>query len=350
MLSDLKHRQRSRQNGLIRSVAPMAYITLVMLVVALITSSILGMVWIEILISYMLVGGACAFLVFLVGVFLHALTLIRQSEVDPIIVLRRRWSSMDSGVRLTLCLLWPLFLSGFTATKIGIVHLRGFHWDAFLSYLDFRIFGVDPWVPLHQALGGYPLPWLISILYWTWAVALFGFPAIFAFVAPVKTAARFFAVMAGVWAVGGVGVAYWLSSAGPVFAHLFDPTLLGRFQPLIEVLRTELPENSPTLRGQAYLAATAYSPDMVRGGGISAMPSMHVAQAALYACALWQHAIGRWIGITYALLIWLGSVMLGYHYVTDGLVSIAIVAAGWWVSGRARLLNPAYWLSTSNVS
>ena len=59
--------------------------------------------------------------------------------------------------------------------------------------------------------------------------------------------------------------------------------------------------------------------DVMVGSGISAMPSMHVAIATLFALVCWR--VRRWLGIVmtiYAVIIMLGSVDLGWHYAVDG--------------------------------
>ena len=60
------------------------------------------------------------------------------------------------------------------------------------------------------------------------------------------------------------------------------------------------------------------------------MPSMHIAMACWLALTLraasprWQ-----WAGWTYLALIWFGSVHLGWHYASDGLVGIAGALLVW---------------------
>lgn len=71
-------------------------------------------------------------------------------------------------------------------------------------------------------------------------------------------------------------------------------------------------------------------------GGISAMPSMHMAWTYMWAFAAWQ--INRGLGIVahfYAVIIWIGSVHLGWHYFVDGLVSLIVVTIIWQLFGRA---------------
>ena len=74
---------------------------------------------------------------------------------------------------------------------------------------------------------------------------------------------------------------------------------------------------------------------MVAGSGISAMPSMHVAVATLFALVTWR--VRRWLGVVmmvYAFAIMIGSVQLGWHYAVDGYLGAAGMIAIWWGAGR----------------
>ena len=71
------------------------------------------------------------------------------------------------------------------------------------------------------------------------------------------------------------------------------------------------------------------------GSGISAMPSMHVATATLMALFGWQYSRIAGIVLTlYALVIFIGSVHLGWHYALDGYVGALGAALVWWLVGR----------------
>ena len=70
-------------------------------------------------------------------------------------------------------------------------------------------------------------------------------------------------------------------------------------------------------------------------GGISAMPSIHVAMAVVF--ALLGMRVNCWLGIVliaYAVIIQIGSVILGWHYAIDGYVSIILTILLWKLVGK----------------
>jgi hypothetical protein len=72
------------------------------------------------------------------------------------------------------------------------------------------------------------------------------------------------------------------------------------------------------------------------------MPSLHNAMAVLFACAAYQadRRIGR-LFAGYALLIWIGSIHLGWHYAVDGIVAAALTVAIWKLAGLFHRTRPA---------
>ena len=70
------------------------------------------------------------------------------------------------------------------------------------------------------------------------------------------------------------------------------------------------------------------------GGGISAMPSLHVATSFLFALVGWRYH--RMLGVAlsvFALIIMIGSVHLAWHYAIDGYFSIIFTAVIWHIVG-----------------
>ncbi len=73
-------------------------------------------------------------------------------------------------------------------------------------------------------------------------------------------------------------------------------------------------------------------------GGVSAMPSLHVAMVAV--TAYWLARASRWtipFTVPWVLLVWTSTVVLGWHYIVDGAGGIALGAICVWLT--TRLLN-----------
>ena len=69
--------------------------------------------------------------------------------------------------------------------------------------------------------------------------------------------------------------------------------------------------------------------------GISAMPSLHVAIVTLCAISGWY--VNRLVGglmTLFAIVIFIGSIHLGWHYAVDGYASALATAAIWIAVGR----------------
>ena len=70
-------------------------------------------------------------------------------------------------------------------------------------------------------------------------------------------------------------------------------------------------------------------------GGVSAMPSLHVAMVAV--TAYWLARAARWtlwITAPWVALVWMSTVVLGWHYIIDGAGGIALGAACVWLAVR----------------
>lgn len=109
-----------------------------------------------------------------------------------------------------------------------------------------------------------------------------------------------------------------------------------RLQEIDAYLRSQSPSKSLNgLALQNYLKNAYDRGALVFGGGISAMPSMHVSVATLIALAgySWQ----RWIGLAltpFVVVIWIGSIHLGWHYALDGIVAAIMTLLIWALSGN----------------
>ena len=233
----------------------------------------------------------------------------------------------------------------FSAIKAGIPDLQAFAFDETFIAWDAALHGgMQPWQLLQPILGTPLMTRALDQAYYLW------FPILYhTFYWQVFTKKRpelrlqFITAFLLSWMIIGSAAAVALSSAGPVFlarlgldasafTGLFD--YLASVDAGIEVFAMTVQD----MLWQAY----AEGVDMPFEG-ISAMPSMHVAIAFLLALIGWQR---HWLlGLAYslfALLIFFGSIHLGFHYAVDGYIAILIVAAIWWGSGKIakRALKP----------
>jgi hypothetical protein len=260
-----------------------------------------------------------------------------QSLTEP---LRNRFASPVMGLAtLAPVALMPLLFVGFGILKMVMPLYAPFAWDDTFAAADRTLFfGYQPWQLTHAVLGGESSTVAIDALYAFWvpllAVAGFGF----ALLAPRYERARFFVSFAAIWVLLGVVGAWATSSAGPCFAARIGASSAADYAPLMERLRLIAGPDLlgiSTFRWQNVLWTAHVDRHYAFAMGISAMPSLHNAIAILYALALSR--LGRAAGLLgwlYALVIFVGSIHLGWHYAVDGLAATAGVLLIWWGAGR----------------
>ena len=231
-------------------------------------------------------------------------------------------------------------MASFTVHKTVVLPGYGFTWDMeFIAWDRAIFFGHDPWGLSHAVFGSATATWWIDQFYHAWF-----YPMIIAYVlcglmvaGPLVRACYIGTFLISWFAIGCI-LAGMLASAGPVYdGALFEA---GVFEPLKARLAVQA-DAVPGIASQVYQAEllAGYKAGAIGlGYGISAMPSMHVALAAMW--ALLFFGINRWLGllgVAYTVFIWIGSVHLGWHYAVDGMVSSALVVAIW---GALRAVIP----------
>jgi hypothetical protein len=208
-------------------------------------------------------------------------------------------------------------------TKIMLPIVAGFWADPYIASADRVIFGTDAWRLLHTLNGP-----TIDRAYVTWGPIHLTMLAIILCLREstkkVQALLSYFLILF----TGSIGQ-YALPSAGPLF-----------HQPI--------PLEPWVAEAKAYLWQDYLRAGGSIGTGISAMPSIHVAIALWLALVVRSYVPKLWpIGFGYFALIAVGSVALGWHYVSDGLVAIAgtllvwrAAGAGSWITWNNQLFGP----------
>ena len=236
-------------------------------------------------------------------------------------------------------LIFPAFLGAYTWTKSSIPFVAGYPLDAFWADADRLAFGRDAWRIAHAVSPpSLAVAWTyFYAMVWGFGLAVSG--PIIAVFASRRFATIFFTALMLSWLVGGVFLACLLSAAGPVFAHLADPSTAEQFAPLRAELMSLLGPQNIVMRTQYVLAATMEHKIAIKGGGISAMPSMHIATATTLVLAArgtrWLHAAVAFLALTF-----FGSVYLGYHYAVDAPVAAIVAVICWKLAERLYRPDP----------
>jgi hypothetical protein len=229
----------------------------------------------------------------------------------------------------------PVFIAAFMAMKSAIPELRPFSLDPALARLDALIHGGPAWRLLKPLLGAPAVSGAVDQVYVSWIVFMYAsVVAAAAWIERPQLRLQFLLTYVLCWVVLGTLAAALMSSAGPCYYGAFyrgpDP-FADHFALLRGVDRTAPLQ---ALRVQAALLDGWRHAPPGASPGISAMPSLHVAIAALWALTGWK--ISRPVGTAatlYLAVIVMGSVWLGWHYAVDAYASLLAVPALWALSG-----------------
>ena len=267
---------------------------------------------------------------------------------------RRLWTESFSASWLASVLfvlvILPISLDVFSAAKRAIPAVHPFDWDTRIDLLGAWIHGGHrPWELLQPVLGH---PWITRLAddyyHLGWALLILGAQGLAIVAAPSELRRRYITASILVWFVVGTIGATLFSSAGPTYyGHVVSGP--NPYAGLVSYLDS-VDRVTPLLSrgGQRSLWHVYEHGGDVFGFGVSAMPSVHIATATLLACLCFS--IRRWMGVAAtlgAVLMFVCSVILGWHYAVDGYAG-AIMAIGlWWIAGRmersitlARLADP----------
>lgn len=267
-----------------------------------------------------LIGLGLAFVPF---VLWYLFRIHRAGEQQPLGRIRKDIRLSRIVAILAAMVLAPITASAFTATKSALPFAVPFYMDGALASFERALFGVDPWRITHSLLG-WATP-AIDRLYLTWLPVMLVAFNIVLLSKPSAMKTRSLIAYLLMWpAVGTLG-SYLFSSAGPIF---YNAIFKDGFADLIPTLQRE--GATGTLLAYEHLWRAYSGQSVALGGGISAMPSMHIAMAfwlALTVRASFPKI--QWAGWAYFALIWVGSVHLGWHYAVDGLAGAIGAALVW---------------------
>jgi hypothetical protein len=236
---------------------------------------------------------------------------------------------------LPLFLMLPAFMFIFAQVKALIPVFQPFAWDQAFDHLDRVLhFGRLPWEWLQPVLGYAPITYLLNLNYNFWFLAMWIFLAYFLWVERAGThRTRALLAFFLIWAICGSLMAVLLSSAGPAFYGRLgispDP-----YVPLMTYLTATnevLPVWAVATQDMLW-AGHMGEPGFLRG--ISAMPSIHNASALLMVLVVWNKTLFvRGVAVIHALLIFIGSIHLAWHYAVDSYLAWAMALVIWWAAG-----------------
>lgn len=224
-----------------------------------------------------------------------------------------------------------LVMSAYSGLKGNIDLFNTYSWDPFFADLDKMLFfGAEPWQVVHELFPGLLWAEFFNVAYHLWFFLMF---ALWFWAAGMPDDDRdritFLFAYGLCWTIGGLIVAIFFASVGPCYYErlLGD----GRYADLMRTLRGY---DLMALDVQDGLWEIYAVQGKGAGAGLSAFPSMHCASSTLF--ALFGFSRSRALGSAlsaFALVIFIGSIYLGWHYAVDGIAG-ALIAVGCWFAAR----------------
>jgi hypothetical protein len=255
---------------------------------------------------------------------------------EAVALFGRKFGTVErAGSFVVVSLLLPIFINTTLCWKAAIPKIQPFRWDATLMHLDQRIhFGTAPWLWLQPLLGHPDVTIVMDMLYYVWIPLVTGLVYWQAWSPHREQRMHFFLTYTVGWILLGTVVATLLSSAGPCFYSAVSggPS---PYAPLMAYLRSvDASHSLISLEVQAILLRQYELGHVSPWNAISAMPSIHVAMPVVFTMLAWQ--TDRVLGAAFAafgVVVFLGSVHLGWHYAVDGYVSVLTMILVWRLTG-----------------
>lgn len=233
------------------------------------------------------------------------------------------WAALAAGT-----LLVAVGASVFLPLKYAIPREIPFWLDQPLTTGENAAFGTQPWLLADRLLGWAtkPLDWL----YGCWLPTQLLVMNFVMLSRPSRAKSHALIAYGLAWFLLGAVAAVLLSSAGPLF---YDRAFGGtEFAQLAASLHSHGAWFTLTESDLMWSSIGSRRPGLI--AGISAMPSIHVA-ISLWIVLSSRMMIPRltYVATSYFILVFVGSVLLGWHYFSDGLVGAIGMWGVWWLAG-----------------
>lgn len=247
-------------------------------------------------------------------------------------LIRRRLGTRRIVGAVIVVLTLPVLMNAMAGFRLALTDIKPFAYDELFMVWD-RVLhlGRHPWEWLHPLVGHPAVTRFIDMGYLNgWILMMWGCNLWQAVHGKEPLRLQYFLSFTACWILLGSLAAVLLSSAGPVYygrvTGLADPYL-----PLIDYLNSvdaATPLVAVEHHEQLWLRYRTW-------GGITAMPSMHIAITTIVALVLIRHR--AWLTVV-AVPLWLfmmiASIHLGWHYAIDGYASAIGAGVIWYLSGR----------------
>ena len=250
--------------------------------------------------------------------------------------------------QITGIILWlaaiSMTMGSFTTFKSLIPYGNPFRYDEDFMKMDLYISrGKAPWQVTHEAFS-HPISTRLIMQYYHLSFVTFWLSLAATLISERLADKKHRMCLATIlcFIIIGSLTATYLSSAGPCYYHWLngdsDPykTLISRLKDQdLQLRKISDTLMLYSLEAQDYLKESAEKGILVYGGGISAAPSMHLSTATLTMLLGWH--LNKTIGLILslgAILTWIGSIHLGWHYAIDGVLAFFMTLGIWMLSGK----------------
>jgi hypothetical protein len=259
---------------------------------------------------------------------------------------RRYWSGL--GWVLGGLMLYSLFIYsfGFVKSLIPLFHPYGI--DPLLHRLETALFfGHSPSIWWVETMPYWSVAALAKIYMPAWIVLTHGYFLWFLCQPASRARTQFVSCFFLLWVIAGILAAIAFSSVGPIYYdYFFDDAAAEGYR----AMRDGLLAQNDALTRLVYVDIRQMLLDFYADGtitnlnAISAMPSLHTGMAFLIAlhAHVYLGRLWRWVMYLFALTIFLGSFVLGWHYVLDSVASALLVWLVWALNRHSLKASPSF--------